>query len=111
MKRLFSSLLALVLCALALAAHDEPVQGRPKVATLSERDIAEKLDGKKTKATMVEATLDPGQASAPHRHPAPVFGYVLDGTYEWAISDQPARTPARGPSVAPTKPNTEPAWL
>ena len=28
-----------------------------------------------------------------------------------AHSDQPARTPKRGPSVAPTNPNTDPAWL
>ena len=33
------------------------------------------------------AVLEPGQASAPHRHPGPVFGYVLEGEYEWAIDD------------------------
>ena len=54
--------------------------------------IAEKLDGKDAKATFVEVTLEPGQASAPHRHPGPVFGYVLEGEYEWAIDDQPAKT-------------------
>jgi quercetin dioxygenase-like cupin family protein len=76
---------------LAFAAHDEPVKGRPKVTTLSQRDIAEKLDAKKTTATTVEVTLEPGQASVPHRHPGPVFGYVIEGEYEWAIDDQPAR--------------------
>jgi quercetin dioxygenase-like cupin family protein len=91
MKRTFSSLLAPVICGLALAAHDEPDQG-PKRTTLSEKDISEKLDGKKTKATTVEVTLEPGQASAPHRHPGPVFGYVIEGQYEWAIDDQAAKT-------------------
>ena len=62
------------------------------MTTLSEKDIAEKLDGKKAKATTVEVTLEPGQASAPHRHPGPVFEYVLEGAYAWAIDDQAAQT-------------------
>ena len=41
------------------------------------------------KATTVEVTLGPGEASAPHRHPGPAFGYVLVGEYEWAINDKP----------------------
>jgi quercetin dioxygenase-like cupin family protein len=77
---------------LSLPAHDEHDKGKPKVKVLSARDISEKLDGKKVKATTVEVTIQPGQASAPHRHPGPVFGYVLEGQYEWAIDDKPART-------------------
>ena len=92
MKRTFMSLFALVICGLALAAHDEPEQGKPKVTTLSEKDITEKVDGKKAKATTVEVTLEPDQASTPHRHPGPVFGYVIEGAYEWAIDDQAAKT-------------------
>ena len=61
------------------------------VRTLAVRQIAEKLDGKETSATAVEVTFEPGQAGAPHRHPGPAFGYVLEGEYEWAIDDQPAR--------------------
>jgi len=92
MKRTFTSLFALVICGLALASPDEPEQGKPKLTTLSEKDITEKLDGKKAKATTVEVTLEPGQASTPHRHPGPVFGYVIEGAYEWAIDDQAAKT-------------------
>ena len=44
------------------------------------------------KVTTVEVTLEPGQASHPHRHPGAVFGYVLEGEYEWAIDDRPAKT-------------------
>jgi quercetin dioxygenase-like cupin family protein len=40
----------------------------------------------------VEVTLEPGQAGKPHRHAGPVIGYVLEGEYEWAIDDQPAKT-------------------
>lgn len=73
-------------------AHDEHPKDHPKVKVLSQKDIAEKVDGKKAKATTVEVTLEPGQASVPHRHPGPVFGYVIEGEYEWAIDDNPART-------------------
>jgi quercetin dioxygenase-like cupin family protein len=69
--------------------HDEPSSG--KVRVVAERDIAEKLDGKDAKATVVELTLEPGQAGKPHRHNGPVFGYVLEGEYEHAIDDQPAK--------------------
>ena len=70
-------------------SHDEKIGAKPKI--VSEKDIAEKLDGKETKATAVEVTLEPGQESAPHRHPGPVFGYVLEGEYEWAIDKESAK--------------------
>ena len=72
-----------------LAQHGE--HGEGGVKTLSRRDITEKIDGKKSKATTVEVALGPGQASAPHRHPGPAFGYVLEGEYEWAINDNKPR--------------------
>ena len=65
--------------------------GDVQVKRLSQQEIIEKLDGKETKATAVEVTIEPGQAGAPHRHPGPAFGYVLEGEYEWAIDDQPSR--------------------
>jgi len=74
---------------LALAHHDE--HGKENVKVLSQKEITEKLDGKQAKATTVEVTLGPGQASAPHRHPGPAFGYVLEGEYEWAIDDKPVQ--------------------
>jgi quercetin dioxygenase-like cupin family protein len=92
MKRTLFLLFTYFICGLALAAYHEPDKGKPKVTTLSARDIAEKIDGKKAKATTVEVTLEPGQAGVPHRHPGPVFGYVIEGEYEWAIDDQPPKT-------------------
>src|SRR4051812_20267333 len=70
------------------ARHDEKREG---VKPLAVREIAEKLDGKEATATAVEVTLEPGQAGDSHRHPGPAFGYVLEGEYEWAIDDQPAK--------------------
>ena len=72
---------------LTAVRHEEKQSVKPIAA----QDVAEKLDGKDTKATFLEVTLEPGQASAAHRHPGPVFGYVLEGEYEWAIDDQPAK--------------------
>jgi len=65
--------------------------GDVKVTPLAVRDIVEKLDGKQTKATFLEVTLEAGVADMPHRHAGPAFGYVLEGEFEWAIDDQPAK--------------------
>lgn len=73
---------------MALAWHGEKREG---VRPLAVREIAEKLNGKETNATAVEVTLEPGQAGEPHRHPGPTFGYILEGEYEWAIDDHPAK--------------------
>src|SRR3954449_13222594 len=71
-------------------AHDR--ENAAAVKVFSARDAKEKLDGMETKVTVVEVTLKPGQAGKPHRHPGPVIGYVLEGEYEWAIDDNPAKT-------------------
>lgn len=76
---------------LGLARDDEHGTGKPEVKVLSVAAVSEKIDGKKAKATTVEVTLKPGAASAPHRHPGPVFGYVIEGEYEWAIDDKKPR--------------------
>ena len=88
------TLLALTIVAgavggMTLAQHGE--HGKGGVKTLSRKDITEKIDGKTAKATTVEVTLGPGESDAPHRHPGPAFGYVLEGEYEWAIDDNPAK--------------------
>jgi quercetin dioxygenase-like cupin family protein len=72
------------------AAHQHHDDGE-KVKVLSAKDIQEKLDGKEAMATVVEVTIEPGQAGVPHRHPGPGFGYVVEGEYELGINDQPTR--------------------
>jgi quercetin dioxygenase-like cupin family protein len=74
--------------AFAATQHDPK---HPSVKVLAVRDIVEKLNAKDAAATAVEVTLEPGQASDPHRHPGPAFGYVVEGEYEWGIDDQPAK--------------------
>jgi quercetin dioxygenase-like cupin family protein len=73
------------------AAQHESHHEDVKVTTLVAHDIVEKLHGQETKATFLEVTLEAGQADVPHRHAGPAFGYVLEGEFEWAIDDQPAK--------------------
>lgn len=75
------------------AAHHE---GGEHVRPLSSREILEKLDGKATNATVVEVSLKAGAQGSPHRHPGPVFGYVLEGEYELGIDDQPPKIYKQG---------------
>ena len=88
------ALIALVFAAGAFIGVGEMAVARPgekeRVRPISAWDIVEKLDGKKTKVTVVEVTLKPGQAGKPHRHAGPVIGYVLVGEYDLGIDDQPS---------------------
>ena len=91
---LLTVLTALGVGGVTLAHH--AVYSEVKVTQLSQRDIIEKLDGKKASATVLEVTFEPGQKDSPHRHAGPVFGYVLEGEYEHAIDDQPVKTYTAG---------------
>jgi quercetin dioxygenase-like cupin family protein len=89
MRRTLLAIIMSVLGAggMSLPHQDEHGKAGDYVKLLSQKDIIEKLDGKKAKATIVEVTLAPGQLEAAHRHPGPAFGYILEGEYEWAIDD------------------------
>ena len=87
----WTSTIVIVLAAAGLFAAQHDDKHKQSARTLTSRDISEKLDGKLAKATAVEVAYEPGQAGAPHRHPGPTFGYVVEGEYEWAIDDQPAK--------------------
>lgn len=51
-------------------ANDDQHKDGPKVKVSSQKDGAEMVDGKKARATTVEVTLAPGQASALTATPA-----------------------------------------
>ena len=77
--------------ALTLAQTGQGHGKGPTVKALSAVDVNEQLNGKPTRATTLEVTFEPGAASAPHRHPGPVFGYVLEGELEFQAGDAPVR--------------------
>jgi quercetin dioxygenase-like cupin family protein len=81
---------ALGVAGISLANHDE--KGHGKVTKLSERDVTEKLDGKDARVTTVEVAYEPGEAGEPHRHPGPIFGYVIEGELELGLGDDPVKT-------------------
>ena len=60
---------------------------RTEVMTQALADVP----GREVRITLLD--LMPGHASPPHRHPNHhVFGFIVDGTYEWKIDDGPAKT-------------------
>jgi quercetin dioxygenase-like cupin family protein len=75
-------------CGSALAEGQESGES---VRVISTQNIKEKLDGQDAAMTIVEVTIEPGQAGMPHRHPGPGFVYVLEGEYELGIDDQPTK--------------------
>jgi quercetin dioxygenase-like cupin family protein len=77
---------------LTLAQHGHAGRKEPTVKVLSAVDIDEEVGGKKSKATTFEVTFDPGAAGAPHRHPGPIFGYVIEGEFEFAVGSEEPRT-------------------
>jgi quercetin dioxygenase-like cupin family protein len=49
------------------------------------------LPGREVRISLLDR--EPGSSSARHRHPGHhTFGYVLEGTYEFAINGEPGRT-------------------
>jgi quercetin dioxygenase-like cupin family protein len=75
---------------LAHAKEDASENGE-HVKVLASYDVKEKIDGKDATVTMVEVSFGPRQAGASHRHPGPAFVYVVEGTYELGINDQPTK--------------------
>jgi quercetin dioxygenase-like cupin family protein len=83
---------AIGIAGLTLAHSVENASGSgEQVKVLASYEVKEKLDGKDANVTMVEVTFGPRQSGAPHRHPGPAFVYVVEGTYELGIDDQPTK--------------------
>ncbi|MCW5516941.1 cupin domain-containing protein [Muriicola sp. Z0-33] len=64
----------------------------PSVNIISAVDVEEKIDGQPARVSTVELILQPKEESQPHRHPGPVYGYVLEGIYKFKIEGHPERT-------------------
>lgn len=62
------------------------------VRVLSSVDVAEVgADGKPMKASSVEVILEPEGHGVPHRHPGAVYGYVLEGEFEFKVAGKPVQ--------------------
>lgn len=82
---------AFALCGLAQGqtAHEHGAGAVVKV--LSSIEVREELSGKPATATTFEVTFGPGVASPAHRHPGPIFGYVIEGELDFQAGDEPVR--------------------
>ena len=56
------------------------------------------LDGRHLKATIVEVTYGPGEASTPHSHSCAVIGYMLEGALRTQVVGEPERIYKAGES-------------
>jgi quercetin dioxygenase-like cupin family protein len=70
-----------------VAQHGHGDGKGPEVKVLSAVDVEEEVNGKKSKATTFEVTFGPGVSGTPHRHPGPIYGYVIEGEFEFAVGD------------------------
>ena len=52
-----------------------------------------RLDGANLRLQMVKVTYGPGESSAPHSHPCPVIGYVLEGAVRMQVQPSGAAPP------------------
>ena len=84
--------LVIGIAGVTLAHPQEHASGKgEQVKVVASYDVKEKLDGKDATVTMVEVAFGPRQEGTPHRHPGPAFVYVIEGTYELGIDDQPTK--------------------
>jgi quercetin dioxygenase-like cupin family protein len=91
MRRMLLTMLAVVLAAAGTSAqhgHGGKDGKGPEVKVVSSVDVEEEVGGKKAKATTFEVTFAPGAAGTPHRHPGAIYGYVLEGEFEFAVNDE-----------------------
>lgn len=72
--------------------HNEETQ----VRVLLEQVLKDKPGDKETKVTLQEVEKAPGAATELHRHPAPVFVYILEGELESQIDDEKPKVYKKG---------------
>ena len=74
----------------ASSAQPAPAAAKPLLV----QPLAD-LPGREVRVTLLDRA--PGSSSPPHRHPGHhTFGYVIEGTYEFAIDGQPSRILSTG---------------
>ena len=56
------------------------------------------LDGGHLKVTAVDVRYGPGGSSAPHRHPCPVVGYIVEGAFRTQVKNGAEATYRAGES-------------
>lgn len=81
-----------VCCVAAYTFAAGAAEPKVHVKVLRADELNLKQNGKNMTATILEVTLDPLAGSPPHRHPGAVSGYILEGTFEFQVGDEPLQT-------------------
>lgn len=65
-----------------------PASSKPsRDKTILSRSLP-RLDGANLKVAVVEVTYGPSESSAPHSHPCPVIGYVVEGALRTKVNGE-----------------------
>ena len=91
---LFSPLLSIGAVA-AIADRPGAQGGAPTTRPVFQHDLPD-LNLSGWSATAVEVLYGPGESSAPHRHPGITIAYVLEGSIQSKVGDEPERTYTAG---------------
>lgn len=83
----------LFLCVLPGALTAARAEAQAQIAFVRELP---RVDGTRLKATVVQVTYAPGDSSVAHRHPCPVIGYVIEGSYRTKSGAEPEATYTAG---------------
>lgn len=76
-------------CLFIARAASEPSQKKIERARVAFSHDLPRLIGDRLSVTIVEVNYGPGESSAPHSHPCPVIGYVLEGTLRTQVKGEP----------------------
>ncbi len=91
--RKWASIAIVISCAAVAASHSMPAQvsADPSQSKTAKRSRLvrshplPKMDGDHLKVSVVEVAYGPGDSSAPHSHPCPVVGYVVEGALRMQV--------------------------
>jgi quercetin dioxygenase-like cupin family protein len=81
-----------------LAAQPSNSSGKEAKTRVAIAQALSPMQGSHLKVTVVEVVYPPGGASAPHSHPCPVIGYVIDGALRTQVKGEPEKIYKAGES-------------
>lgn len=76
-------------CLVMARAASEKTQEKAERSRVAFSHDLPRLMGDKLSVTIVEVNYGPGESSAPHSHPCPVIGYVLEGSLRTQVKGEP----------------------
>lgn len=74
--------------AFAMGVQTSPTSSKPQVRVAFDQKLPD-MNGAQLQAQGVVVSYAPGGSSAPHSHPCPVIGYVLEGTLRTQVKGSP----------------------